>query len=184
MENNKKKLSPLLFFIIGLIISGLLGLAVSQLLLSKSELHRISFLWEYTMFYYFITSVYIIWFNSLLNYNNHFILNLFKFLGISFLFSLPYFLIITNSIPIFTITIYLPALIMLLAGLFICFNAMYINPELGKYMPYISLFLIFIFILIYIATCLGMSNIVAFYLISSAILFCTLFLLKQAKEKA
>jgi len=133
MKDNKRKLSPLLFVLIGLVISALLGMLASQLLLDESPLYLEKRYWRYTALFYFLTMMYTFWIYGTEKYLPV-VINLLKFLGVNILLSLPYFttLVLTGAVPLNIVLTMLPAQVISLAALFIWHVACELDPELEQ----------------------------------------------------
>ncbi len=133
MKDNNKKLSPLFYALIGLIISALLGMVVSHLLLGKPQQYRENMLWKYTILLYALTMFYLYWLYFLENYLP-LLTNLLKWIVGNLFLSLPYFiaLVLTGTVSINAILTILPAQTTFLAAAFIWHVASEIDPELDQ----------------------------------------------------
>lgn len=183
MKDNKRKLSPILYILIGLIISALLGMSVSLLLLGKPLPYIRNMFWKYTIIFYFVTGVYTFWLYFLKNYIP-IVQNMFKFVLWNFLLSLPYFLslVFSGAVSINIILIFLPAQIILLAGGFIWYVSYLINPKIEKYSKTISVkFFLFAIVVIFISIYFNLSESIALSLSALIMLGSSLFLLKRSK---
>lgn len=140
MNDNKRKLSPLFFVLIGLIVSSLLGIAESQLLLDKTQQYRDNMLWKFTVVLYIFTITYTFWFYFSKKYIP-FLLNMIKFIVVNLLLSLPYFLALLfwGIVSINAILTILPAQIIFLATGFTWNVANEIDPELSQNITKIGL---------------------------------------------
>lgn len=184
-DSERKKLKLLLYMFIGLIISLILGVVEFQLLLDKSTQYRENMLWKYTIFLYCLTGTYTVWLYFFRNYLPV-LNNLMKFIVTNFVLSLPYFsvLIITKTVSRDIVLMYLPALIILLAGGFIWFISFRIDPDVGEYSPKIILKgTLIIIIVITIAVFNDISEGAILFLASIIMLGESLLLLRQVRKK-
>lgn len=184
MEDNNRKRYLILYILIGVIFSTLLGMLESQLLLGKSLPYRENMLWKYTVLFYCLTGAYTLW---LYFFKNHFpiLLNLIKFVGGNFLLSLPYFtvLILTRVVSINAILIILPSQIIFLAGAFIWFIAREIDQELGENSTKIWLKILPVLVVVLAITVyFHIPETIVLSLVALTMLIYSLLLLRQAKK--
>lgn len=185
MEDNNRKLSPFWFVIIGLIVSALIGLAISYSFIGHSQKYIDRWLWKYTVLFYCLTGTYNFWFYFYKNNLPVFIYSL-KFILINLLFSLPYYmsLILTEVVTINSILTILPAMIIYLVGGFIWIIAFIIDPDVEEYSyKIIKQFFPILIIVMFLGGVCNLPEIIALFLGSLVILCQSLFLLKKAKEK-
>ena len=165
MKDTKGKLL-IVHFLTGLIASVLLGIIETQLLLDKPQLYRENMIWKYTLLFYALTMIYTLWIYFFKNYIP-IISNMFKFLGLNLLLSLPYYavLVLMQAISIIKILANLPALMVLLATAFIWHVANEIDPELEKRTNKIMLVGFFIGAIAFFTTgFLGLTDSLALFL--------------------
>lgn len=191
MEEKTRKLSPSLYILIGLITSAILGIVVTQLLLGESQAFRENRLCKYTVLFYLLTMAY----TSINFFSEHclpLLLNVFKFVGVNFLLSLPYsaILILVGDFSINILLTYLPAQLIFLAVVYFWHVACEIDPDLENHSckiwaKMIPIIVVVMIINIIISINFGeLPDVICLALYSFAGLVYSLFLLKKAKEKA
>lgn len=128
MTNSKMKLSPPVFFLIGMFVSVLLGGAESQLLLNKSLQYRETMLWKYTILFYCLTMAYVFWYYE----TKPDLRNIYLWVLRNLFLSLPYFimLVLTKTFSIISILTVIPAQIFFLATTFVYHVIGENNPDL------------------------------------------------------
>lgn len=190
MEEKTRKLSPSLYILIGLIASAILGIVVSQLLLGESQAFRENRLWKYTVLFYLLTMAY-----AIINFfSEHYfplLMNVFKFVGVNFLLSLPYsaVLILVGDFSINILLTYLPAQLIFLAGSYIWYVACEIDPDLDNHSFKIwakmklSMIIVMIIILIISINLVELPEVICLALLSLSGLVYSLFLLEKAQKK-
>lgn len=184
IKDNKRKISPLLFILIGLIISALLGIFESQLLLGKPQQYRENMFWKYTVLFYFLTIIYTLWFYFSENYLP-ILINLLKFIGVTILLSLPYFtvLALTGVVSTKIVLTILPAQVVFLAGVFIWHVATETDPDLEKDTTKITLKGgLLVIITVFTTGLFGLSDLMVLFLGSLSVLGYSLLLLQRAKK--
>lgn len=130
MTDYKRKIPFIGYFLIGLALSALFGIADSQILLTKAQQYRENMLWKTCILLYLLTMGYTFWLYFSESYLPVFV-NLLKFLATNFLLTLPFFtiLMLTETASLKKLLTFLPAQIIFLATIFIFYVVHEINPE-------------------------------------------------------
>ncbi len=126
----KKKLSPILLCLLGLVVSAMLGMLLS--LSVKPEHLSIVTLGKITIVYLDIFTMAYAFYS--INTHNPVFITFLKYLGLNIFFSVPYFtvLIINGTSSLKDVLIILPTQIILVAIVFVWYVAYQFDPELRK----------------------------------------------------
>lgn len=182
-NDNERKISPLSFILVGLLVSAMLGITLSQLYIDKPISYRESILMKQTIIIFSAATIYAL----VSGFISYFPVkaNLFKALAISVILSTPYFaaLVLTNAVPIYAVLSILPAQMMLVAVIFIWLAADEIYPEIGKHkIKHLLIIVVLAFVAMFI-TPSNMPDIVARPLSLLGGLFYLLWLLIRGKRE-
>ena len=185
MMNKKRKISPVCFILIGLAFSALAGMIEWQLFLDKPIKYREMMLWKYTIIFYVLIMVYSFYYYFLEEYLP-ILLNLIKWVGLNFLLSIPYFVIIilTGTVSLNAVLEIMPAQILFLATIFIYHVATEFDQELYNKTTKITIKSILLaFIVSFSAVFLRLPKVISFTLGALTLLGYSLLLLRRAKKK-
>lgn len=187
MKDDMKTFSPLFYLLVGMIISALIGMAISQLLLGRTEQYREHMLWKYTLLFYLLAFVYISWIYNTEKYLP-ILTNLLKFVVRMIVLAFPFFaaLLFTEAVSMYAILVILPAQLIFLPSVFIFHVSCELNPELEKSIyqfSFIVRVLLPIVIVIFVSSLLGLPYPIVLSLGSLVLLIHSLLSLNQAIRK-